>query len=635
MCGILGYLAAPGTAGASAYQLQAAVRSLSHRGPDDYGVVEEGTVGLGFVRLSIQDLSPAGHQPMESPDGRFVITFNGEIYNFPELRSALEQQGETFRGHSDTEVLLRLFQREGLEKTLTQLRGMFAFAVWDRQEQTLSVARDRMGVKPLVYAETPAGFVFASEIGSLFKLAPHLPRKADYTALDQFLTYQYVPAPLTGFSCIRKLPPAHAMVIREGKVLRQFRYWNLADVAPSRLSFSDACESLRELVLEATRIRLVSDVPLGAFLSGGVDSSITVAAMARLTSAPVKTYAIGFDDEKFNELPFAQQVAEHLGTTHQEQICHADAVELLPKLISHLGEPFADNSILPTYYVSRFARQDVTVALTGDAGDEAFAGYRRHHHIWRVETLERFGLLPLWRNLRKATVGLENRFGSGRGSKQFPHTAADQMLMLKGAERFRHLIAYYPESEKAQVLKAGFRQQVQADSLAPLEAAWARIADNPDALNRWLYVDTATYLPDDILAKVDIASMAVSLECRSPFLDHKVQEFAASLPSSYKLGPRGRSKKILKEAFKDWLPPGFLERKKMGFSAPAPKWLREDLAPMMQEILLDSPVIAEWFNKPVLEGYMKAHLEGRKSYSKRLWPLLCLAVWVDQFAVAI
>ena len=633
MCGILGYLATS-PAALSAFDLPRAVASLSHRGPDDAGIWQQADVGLGFVRLAIIDLSPAGHQPMLSPDGRFVITFNGEIYNFPLLRAELEAQGERFVGHSDTEVLLRLFQRRGLEATLARLRGMFAFAVWDKQEQTLSIARDRMGVKPLVYAQTAQGFVFGSEIGSLFDLQPGLPRRADYTALDQYLTYQYVPTPRTGFDGICKLPPAHAMVIRGGRIERLFRYWDLADVPRSTLSFDDACAQLRELVLEATRIRLVSDVPLGAFLSGGVDSSITVAAMARLSAQPVKTYAIGFDDDKFNELPFARQAADYLGTQHHEEVCHADAVDLLPKLIGHLGEPFADNSILPTFYVSRFARRDVTVALTGDAGDEAFAGYRRHHHIWRVESLERYGLLPLWRGLRRGTVALENRFGSKQGGRQFPHTQADQMLTLRGAERFRHLMAYYPEADKKKLLTAAFRDRVGEDSLRPLAEAWARTAGNPDALNRWLYVDAGTYLPDDILAKVDIASMAVSLECRSPFLDHKVQEFAASLPSRYKLTPGGRSKRILKEAFKEWLPPGFLERKKMGFSAPAPKWLREDLAPMLRDVLLGNPLLGEWFERQAIAQYVDAHLSGQKSHSKRLWPLLCLAIWAERFGVA-
>ena len=395
MCGILGFAARAGAAFRP--DLDAAVQRQRHRGPDDSGVWRDDRTALGFNRLSIIDLSAKGHQPMQSPDGRHVIVFNGEIYNFAELRAGLEAQGETFAGHSDTEVLLRVYAREGFERCLAQLRGMFALAVWDRQTRTLALARDRLGVKPLVYADTDAGFAFASEIATLFQIKPDLSRAPDYAAMDHYLTFQYIPAPLSGFRAVRKLPPAHAMIVRDGKVERVWRYWDIDFSLRSRLSFAEACEALREKVLEATRIRLVSDVPLGAFLSGGVDSSITVAAMARLAADPVKTYAIGFEDERFNELPHAREVARHLGTEHHEMTVRPAAVDLLPQLIEHLGEPMADNSLLPTYYVSEFARASVTVALTGDGGDEVFAGYRRFYHMRRAETLARWRLAPLWR----------------------------------------------------------------------------------------------------------------------------------------------------------------------------------------------------------------------------------------------
>lgn len=631
MCGILGYLQKEN--GSGLHDLPRAVATLSHRGPDDSGIWVEDSIGLGFVRLAIIDLSPAGHQPMHSPDGRYVIVFNGEVYNFPDLRRELEAQGETFRGHSDTEVLLRLYQRCGFDECLQKLRGMFAFAIWDRHEKQLVIARDRLGVKPLVYAETSAGLVFASEIGSLFELAPDLSRQADYTAIDQYLTYQYVPSPRTGFKAICKLPPAHAMVIRSGRVERIFRYWDIDTTRQSTLSFADASECLREMVLEATRIRLVSDVPLGAFLSGGVDSSITVGAMARVSAQPVKTYAIGFDDDQLNELPYARQVAAHLGTEHHEEICRSNAVELLPKLIGHLGEPFADNSILPSYYVARFARQGVSVALTGDGGDEAFAGYRRHLHLLRAETLDRFGLLGSWRGLRRMTVALENGVRSKHKRRSFPHTMADQMLGLSGVERFRHLVAYFPEAEKGDLLSSAFRQSLDENSLVPISAALARSAKCSDRMNRWLHVDAMTYLPDDILAKVDIASMAVSLECRSPFLDHRVVEFAASLPSSYKVTHRGRGKHILKAAFADWFPPGFLERKKMGFSAPTASWLKGDMQSMLRETLLGSRQLREWINPVTVNHLVETHMSGRQSQAKRLWSLLCLAIWTERFGV--
>ena len=455
MCGILGAL---NRSGASA-DLDAAIAKLRHRGPDDSGSWGEDAMQLGFVRLSILDLSPAGHQPMVSPDGRYVIVFNGEIYNFSELRKNLEAAGETFRGHSDTEILLRLFERRGFEACLSQLRGMFAFAVWDRSEKTLYCARDRLGVKPFVYTETDRGFLFSSEIQGLFALCPELSRKPDYQGIDHYLTFQYIPAPMSGFEAIRKLPPAHAMVVRDGRVERLFRYWEIDLTRRSGLSFDDACEAIREKVLEATRLRMVADVPLGAFLSGGVDSSITVAAMARLGASPLETFSIGFEDERFNELPFAREVATHLGTTHHEMVVKPNAVSIMPQMIDHLGEPLADNSVMPTFYVSEFARSRLTVALTGDGGDEAFAGYRRFYQMRRMEWLAAKGLLPAWRGLRKLTVALEDR-ARGRTPRVFPSSRADQILSMQGVDRYKHLLAFFPDDEKESLYTADMRRLI-------------------------------------------------------------------------------------------------------------------------------------------------------------------------------
>ncbi len=631
MCGILGFAAR--AEAAFRPDLDAAVSRQRHRGPDDSGVWRDDWTALGFNRLSIIDLSQQGHQPMRSPDGRYVIVFNGEIYNFPELRAALEAQGETFAGHSDTEVLLRVFVREGFERCLGRLRGMFAFAVWDRQTRTLSLARDRLGVKPLVYAETDGGFAFASEIATLFQVVPDLSRAPDYAAMDHYLTFQYIPAPLSGFRAIRKLPPAHAMIVREGKVERVWRYWDIDFSARSMLSFDEACEALREKFLEATRIRLVSDVPLGAFLSGGVDSSITVAAMARLASEPVKTYAIGFEDERFNELPYAREVARHFGTEHHEMTVQPAAVDLLPRLIEHLGEPMADNSLMPTYYVSEFAKKSVTVALTGDGGDEVFAGYRRFYHMRRAETLAKWGLTPLWRSARRLTVAVENLTHPGKPRRRFPASRADEMLGLSGAESYKHLLAFYTDAEKRDLVTARFAgASGQSATTAYLAQALAR-AGGADPLNRWLYVDQSTYLPEDILFKVDIASMANSLECRSPFLDHQLIEFACSLPGSYKLTGAGRHKHILKEAFRDWLPPGFMDRQKQGFSVPLANWVKNDFGPMLRERLLERKALAPWFKQDAVERMVEEHLSGRASHSNRLWSLLVLSQWVESFKV--
>ena len=630
MCGIVGAVLGTG----ASTRLDDAMKRLHHRGPDDSGCWSEAGTHLGFTRLAIIDLTEGGHQPMVSPDARYVIVFNGEIYNFPELRAQLDAAGETFRGHSDTEVLLRVFMREGFERCLAKLRGMFAFAVWDRQEKTLSLARDRLGVKPLVYSETPHGFLFGSEIQALFALDPALSREPDMRAIDHFLTFQYIPAPMSGFAAIRKLPPAHAMVVRNARVERVFRYWDLDLAKRSKLSFDTACEALREQVLEATRLRLVSDVPLGAFLSGGIDSSITVAAMAKLGASPLRTFSIGFEDERFNELPHAREVATHLGTEHHEMMVKADAVAIMPMMIDHLGEPLADNSVMPTYYVSQFARTGVTVALTGDGGDEVFAGYRRFYQIRRLEWLAQRGLLPLWRGVRRLTVAMENSARPQKARRRFPSTRADEMLALDGLARYKHLLAFYSDPEKESMLTSELRARIGGSATTEyLAARFERPGE--DVLNSYLYLDLTTYLPEDILFKVDIASMANSLECRSPFLDHKLIEFAATLPGRYKLSPGGRHKHILKEAFADWLPRGFMNRPKKGFSVPLTRWLKEDLADMLRDTLVSRKTLSHWFRQDEVERYVAEHVSGRASHSTRLWPLLVLALWVERFRVAV
>jgi asparagine synthase (glutamine-hydrolysing) len=630
MCGIVG--AALNMEGPA--RLDDAIKRLHHRGPDDSGFWNERGTHLGFARLAIIDLTDSGHQPMTSPDGRYVIVFNGEIYNFPELRAQLEAVGEIFRGHSDTEVLLRIFLREGLERCLEKLRGMFAFAVWDRQERSLSLARDRLGVKPLVYAETPNGFLFASEIQALFALDPGLSRDPDISGIDHYLTFQYIPAPMSGFAAIRKLPPAHAIVVKNGRIDRLFRYWDVDLTRRSALSFDAACDALREQLLEATRLRLVSDVPLGAFLSGGVDSGITVAAMARLGASPLRTFSIGFEDERFNELPQAREVAKHLGTEHHEMTVKPDAVSIMPMMIDHLGEPLADNSVIPTYYVSQFARTGVTVALTGDGGDEVFAGYRRFYQIRRQEWLARRGLLPLWRYLRRLTVILEDNVRLKRRRRQAGSIRSDQMLVLKGLAGYKHLLSFYSDSEKLGMLTPELHARIGTSTTTDyLSKRFERPGE--DVLNRYLYLDLTTYLPEDILFKVDIASMANSLECRSPFLDHKLIEFAASLPGRYKLSVKGRHKHILKSAFADWLPRGFMDRPKKGFSVPLARWLREELADTVRETLISRKTLSHWFQQKEVERLVGEHMSGRISHSTRLWPLLVLSLWAERFKVPV
>ena len=632
MCGIAGYMVGKGSE--DKMLLDEALRRLRHRGPDEKGVWKNKGVGLGHARLSIIDLS-SGQQPMKSPDGRHVIIFNGEIYNFLEIKDRLIKEGEVFSTTSDTEVLLRLFVREGFERCLAQLRGMFSFAVWDAREQVLFLARDRLGVKPLVYAEIPQGFIFASETGALFSLYPDLPRNPDYAAIDHYLTFQYIPSPLSGFTSVRKLQPAHAMIIRNGRIERLWRYWDIDHNKKSRLSFGEACEALREKFLEATRIRLISDVPLGAFLSGGIDSSITVAAMAHLGVNPLKTFAIGFEDDQFNELPYAGAIARHFGTDHHEMIVRPDAVSILPKLVEHFGEPLADNSAIPTFYVSQFARTQVTVALTGDGGDEVFAGYKRFYHAHLIDKLERLRLLSLWREIRRVTANIENIFHPEKGRSSFPAGRADEMLTMKGIDRYKHLLAFYTDTAKAQLLTPEFQALIGRSITSDYLSGQFERARHSKGVNRYLYLDMTTYLPEDILFKVDICSMLNSLECRSPFLDHVLIEFVASLPGNYKLKPPKGHKHLLKEAFKDWLPEGFMRRNKMGFSAPMPAWIKKDLSSLLRRRLLEEGSLDKWIRRDVVEKYLDDHLAGRASHSKRLWPLLVLAEWVKQYKVVL
>ena len=632
MCGLCGYQHR--TERRSILNLAAGVAALRHRGPDAQGVIEANGAGLGHARLSIIDRSEAGAQPMTSPDGRYVLALNGEIYNFREIRADLEKGGETFNGHSDTEALLRLFVREGFERCLKRLRGMFAFAVWDRVEDTLYLARDRLGVKPLVYAETDAAFLFASEIPALFAMDAKLSRQADYTALDHYLSFQYIPSPLSGFRAVRKLEPAHAMVIRGGRIQRRFRYWDIDFGKRTTLGYREACEALREKVLEAVRLRLISDAPLGAFLSGGVDSSITVAAMARLMERPVKTYAIGFDDPAFDETRYARQAAAHLGADHHEHIVTPEAAALLPRIVARHGEPFADQSALPTYHLAAFARDSVTVALTGDGADEAFGGYRRFQHAVRTDRIERLGLLPLQRLLRRGAVALENRLHSDRAPKPFPNTRADQGLWLRGMNRYKHLFAFFTDDEKARIYTDHFKQ---AAAGSDTEAYYRRRYDRSqggDPINRYLYLDLKTYLPEDVLYKVDIASMMSGLESRSPFLDQELIEFAHTLPGEWKLKGR-ETKRILKDAFEDWLPQGFMRRNKMGFSAPLSAWLRGDLRSLVEERLLDGAALDGLFDKDRVHRQIREHMDQTHSHAKPIWTLLVLAEWLEQARVAL
>lgn len=631
MCGIVGYFNKRNQG--DALNLVAAIENMHHRGPDDQGYWQSGKVGLGFARLSILDLSESGHQPMVSPCGRYVLVFNGEIYNFLDLKKALEARGEVFRGHSDSEVLLRLFILDGFESCLRKINGMFAFAVWDNREQTLFLARDRLGIKPLLFAQTEEGFCFASSISALFVLNSHLSRKADIHGIDHFLTFGYIPAPMTGFASIRKLKPAHAVVVKQGEIESSSRYWDIDEGKHSNLSEVESCEALREKILEATRIRMVADVPVGAFLSGGVDSSITVAAMTRLSSLPVKTFSIGFEDQQFNELGYAREISKYLGTDHHEMIVEPDAIESLPALIGQLGEPMAESSIIPILRVSEFARQHVTVALTGNGGDESFNGYGRFYRVHRQESLASRGLIGAYRSLRRLAFFSIRTLLPTRFGKVYTPSRVDEMLEMSVVDAYKHLLAYCTDEEKIRLLNSKFcRQRGDSRTTHYLEEILGR-AQGLDSFTKWPYLDLMSYLPEAVLTTGDIASMSVSLECRSPFLDHEVVEMAYDLLGSPRLSPRSQQKHLLKKAFEGWVPRGFFERPKRGFAIPLDRWLKEDFGSYLREYLLDRQILASWFDQKEIERQVNEHLEGKKRYGQRLWPLLVLSMWLDQFAV--
>lgn len=597
---------------------------LTHRGPDSDGVWTDGAIGLGQRRLAIVDLSPTGYQPMCNEDGTIWITFNGEIYNHPEWMPKLEARGHRYRGRSDTETILHLYEEYGRD-CVKHLRGMFAFALWDSKRRCLLLARDRFGQKPLLYAKTSegSGLTFASELKAILQDAT-ISDEIDYTALHHYLTYGYVPTPQTIFRHIRKLPPASTLLWQDGQLSIE-RYWTLSYAPKLNISEEEAAEEVEAKLREATRIRLMSDVPLGAFLSGGVDSSAIVALMAEAMSEPVKTFTIGFDDQSFNETPFARQVAEQYSTDHHEFTVTPDVFAVLPELVWAYGEPFADPSALPTYYVAKITRQHVTVALNGDGGDEAFAGYERYvanelsGHYQRLPSFLREGIIaPIARMLPEPT----ERKSLVRRLKNF--------ILAQSASperRYARWLTLMDNQIKQKLYTKEFSARMaEIDSLTLLEQAHAA-ANSAKLLDRGLFSDIHTYLPDDLLVKVDIATMIHSLEGRSPFLDHHLAEFAARLPVSYKL--RGRNGKyILKKAMAKHLPQSILGRDKRGFAVPIGRWFRKELRQMAIDVLLDSRALKRSvFDGEAVRTLLDEHVSGRMNHSRRIWQLLMLELW--------
>ena len=593
----------------------------SHRGPDGEGIACRGAAGLGHRRLAIIDLV-TGDQPMASDDGSVRIVFNGEIYNFRELRTELEARGARFRTESDTEVILRSYEADGPD-CVRQLRGMFAFAILDERARRLVLARDRAGIKPLVYAWDGRRLLFASEIKAILE-DPAVSRDMDLEALGQYLTFHYVPAPRTIFRAIRKLPPASTLILSlDGGEPVVSRYWNLRFAPDASVSEPEWVDRLRGQLTDAVRCHMVSDVPIGAFLSGGMDSSTVVAMMAQASSTPIRTFSIGFDEADFDELRFARQVAARYGTDHYELVVKPNALEVLPKLAWHFDEPFADSSAIPTYYVSKITREHVTVALSGDGGDENFAGYRRYARA--LELHERFDQGParLMRPLLRVASSLLPVGAPGQ--------ALTGMLGAGPIERYFRLITY----QRRETLR-----RLLSDELADLArsatdpGSFSRLAsegDTPDYVSTLQHIDIATYLPGDILAKVDGMSMAVSLESRVPLLDHRLMEFLATIPSTLKLR-NGSGKYLLQRAMAQDLPGEILTRKKMGFGVPLGAWFRRELRDMTRDVLLGPRARQRGiFRASEVDSLLATHDAGRRDCSARLWSLVCFELWMRQW----
>jgi asparagine synthase (glutamine-hydrolysing) len=594
---------------------------LAHRGPDDRGTWRGEGVALGFRRLSIIDLA-GGAQPMTNEDGSVRIIFNGEIYNFQSLRNRLEGNKHFFRTSSDTETVLHLYEDEGPE-CVRRLRGMFAFAIWDSRNRRLTLARDRLGVKPLVYRNEPGRLAFASELKSLLQI-PDMPRELDPTSLDHYLTLQYVPHPRTIFRGIFKLPPAHYAVWQDGK-LALYRYWELDYNREVARSESEYRQQLRATLAEATKLRMIADVPLGAFLSGGIDSTITVGLMQSMADQPVKTFSIGFPVAEFDETRYARIAANHLKTDHHEFVVEPNCLEILPRLVWHYDEPFADSSAIPTYYVSQITRQHVTVALTGDAGDELFAGYPRYRAVRLAEYFDRLPWAvraavasPLWQYLPASVRQKSKR-------RQFKRLVAH--LRETPERRYARWVTIFDEPARAQLYTDDFIATLgDADPAHFLLNVYAR-ARRRDIVSRTSFVDIETYLPCDLLNKVDIASMAHGLECRSPFLDHHVVELAVAMPVSLKMRYL-QGKHILKETFRDLLPREIQKRPKMGFGVPLDSWFRGELAGQVQEILLDPQALNRGYFRPdAVRRLVDDHQARRWDHSVRLWALLFFELW--------
>ncbi|MBE0436849.1 MAG: amidotransferase 1, exosortase A system-associated [Methylomicrobium sp.] len=590
-----------------------------HRGPDEGGLHTESGLGFGHRRLSIIDLS-SGQQPMHSQDGNVVLTYNGEVYNFPELRKELEALGYTFKTHCDTEVILIGWQAWG-ESCVDRLRGMFAFAIWDRAKETLFLARDRLGIKPLYYAELPNGqFIFGSELKAL-KVHPQLPRELDATAIEDYFGFGYIPDPKTIYKNVHKLEPGFKLTIRRGQQeYRPVQYWNVEFGVRQVKSEQETAEDLIERFREAVDIRMVADVPLGAFLSGGVDSSGVVAMMAGLSEQPVNTCSISFGDPAFNESKYAQLVAERYHTAHRVEQVDPDDFHLIDRLAGLYDEPYADSSALPTYRVCELAKKQVTVVLSGDGGDENLAGYRRYR--WHTYEDRMRHILP--DGLRKPLFGFLGRTypKADWAPKIFRAKSTFESIARDSLEGYFHSVSVNSNEIRNALFSQSLKQELQGYQAVEVFRRHAKNAASYDAQSLVQYLDIKTYLPGDILTKVDRASMAHALEVRVPLLDHKLVEWFAGLQPDLKLKGR-EGKYIFKKSLENYLPDDILYRSKMGFAVPLASWFRGPLKDRVRESLLGETMSQSgYFDQAFVKKMVDQHQSGIRDYSTSIWSLL-------------
>jgi asparagine synthase (glutamine-hydrolysing) len=628
MCGICGIVDYRINSPVEETVLKKMCTAMIHRGPDDEGIfIKNGipSIGLGHRRLSIIDLSRAGHQPMSNEDGRIWLVFNGEIYNYKELRSRLVDKGHIFKSNADSETIIHLYEDYGKD-CVKYLRGFFAFAVWDETKKLLLLARDRVGKKPLIYYHDEKNFCFASEFLALFA-STLVKKEINYEAIHYYLTFGYIAAPLTIYKNVFKLPPAHLLILKE-RTIKLERYWQLDYSNKLNISEGDAAEEILKLIKEAVKIRLYSDVPLGAFLSGGIDSSTVVALMSQLSGAKVKTFSIGFKEQDYSELEYARTIAKKFNTEHNEFIVEPKALEILPLLVEHYGEPYADSSCIPTYYVAKETRKYVTVALNGDGGDELFAGYERYQAMLASEIYQKIPNFTknIISNLFCSLPDSINSKNRLRKIRRF-----FEAVNLSRNQRYFRWVGVFSDDLRDSLYSEDFKKKVQGNDPLNLLLPYLNHPNGLELLNRLLMTDTNTYLPNDLLVKVDIASMANSLEGRSPFLDHKLMEFVARLPAEYKM-KRFIKKYILKKAIKGLVPEKNVNRRKMGFGVPVGEWFRGDLKALLFEtILSDKFFNRRYFNSEAIRNMVYKHINGQKDYALQIWALLMLELWHRRF----